>query len=66
MAKKKINRDLILKQTIILRETYMCKLRNDYIKLLIKHVELWFLKRKMVYNEKRYKRRYKNGKVRKR
>lgn len=63
---KEIKEKLIRREMEIQREIYMCKLYNNYVKLLYKQLELWVIRKKMLYNKKKHKRRLKNVKIRKR
>ena len=40
--------------------------RNNYVKLLYKKLELWFIRKKLCIIKKKHKRRVKNAKIRKR
>ena len=63
---KEIKERLLKKELKIQREIYMFKLYNNYGKLLYKNIELWFVRKKIEYNNKKYKRRKRHDKIRKR
>ncbi len=63
---KELREKLLKKELIVQREIYMCELYNNYVKLLYKKIELWFIRKKLCIIKKKRKGRYKHGKVRKR
>lgn len=63
---KEIKERLLKKELKIQREIYIFKLYNNYGKLLYKNIELWFVRKKIEYNNKKHKRRKRHVKIRKR
>lgn len=63
---KEIKERLLKKELKIQRDIYMSKLCNNYGKLLYKTIELWFVRKKIAYNNKKHKRRKRHVKIRKR
>ena len=63
---KEIKERLLSQELKVQRDIYMSKLYNNYVKLLYKKLELWFIRKKLCIIKKKHKRRVKNAKIRKR
>lgn len=63
---KEIKERLLNQELKVQRDIYMSKLYNNYVKLLYKNLELWFIRKKLCIIKKKHKRRVKNAKIRKR